>query len=206
MLGQIMRQQSSYYDEGATKRGKPSLRQTTFGEKLKGSICILLWICCIPILLIRVFTLIFGMRYLAIPEVIHTEILYKAKQIAVNIILALILMLRMSTFATSLTFFDHFWGIAIFSFFAANFNTEEHAWYDARLCWRSMFRVTDLVENNECRRVLIPAYLYTLTALCVALLVLEVLIRGWIFLARQISQCLCPKDRRADLQVLKLEA
>ena len=199
MLGQIIRQQSSYYDEGAKKRGKPSLRQTTFGEKLKGSICILLWICCIPILLIRVFTLIFGMRYLAIPEVIHTELLYKAKQIAINIILALILLLRMSTFARSLNFFDHFWGIALFAFFAANFNTEEHAWMDARQCWRSMFRVTDLVENNQCRRVLIPAYLYTLTALCVALLVLEVVLRVGIFLAKQISQCLCPKDRRADL-------
>ena len=66
------------------------------------------------------------MRYLAIPEVIHTELLYKAKNIAVNIILALVLMLRMSTFAASLNFFDHYWGIAIFSFFAANFNTEDN--------------------------------------------------------------------------------
>ena len=187
-------------------RSKPSLRQATFGEKLKGSICILLWIFCIPILLIRVFTLIFGMRYLAIPEVIHTELLYKAKNIAVNIILALVLMLRMSTFAASLNFFDHYWGIAIFSFFAANFNTEENAWIDAKQCWKSMFSVTDLVENNQCRRVLIPAYLYTLTALCVALLVLEVVIRVGIFLAKHTSQCLCPKDRGTDLQVLKLEA
>ena len=69
-----------------------------------------------------------------------------------------------------------------------------------------MFRVTDLVEKNECRRVLIPAYLYALAALCLAFMVIEVIVIVWTFLTRQISQCLCPKERRADLQVLKLEA
>ena len=94
------------------------------------------------------------------------------KQIVINAVLGILLTLKLATFAPSLNFVEYFWGLALFVCFAANFNTEVDTWENSKLCWSQMQRLGDLVDNTECRSVLVPLYLYALVALCVALAVI----------------------------------
>jgi len=81
----------------------------------------------VPILYIRVFSLILGLSHLTIADIM-TQSLVLWKSIAVNILLAAILTLKMAAFTPSITTLDYFVGIALYSFFCANFNTEDKAW------------------------------------------------------------------------------
>ena len=45
------------------------------------------------------------------------------KSIVVNVTLAIALTLKLAAYAQSMTFLDYFWGVGLYSFFAANLNT-----------------------------------------------------------------------------------
>lgn len=79
---------------------------------------------CVPILYIRVFTLILGLRQLTISDIMM-EGFSLWRSITINIVLAGIMTLKMAAFAPSLTFLEYFLGIGLYSLFSANFNTEE---------------------------------------------------------------------------------
>ena len=77
----------------------------------------------VPVLYIRVFSLILGLSQLTIADMM-TQDMFFWKSIVINILLAAILTLKMAAFTPSLTTLDYFIGIGLFAFFCANFNTE----------------------------------------------------------------------------------
>lgn len=81
----------------------------------------------VPVLYIRVFSLILGLSQLTIADIM-TKNMEFWKSIVINIILAAMLTLKMAAFTPSITTLDYFLGIGLFAFFSANFNTEDQAW------------------------------------------------------------------------------
>ena len=115
-----------------------------------------------------------------------------------NIILAATLTLKMAAFTPSITTLDYFLGVALFTFFCANFNTEDKAWETAIQCKDLVSRVADIVELPECQKVIIPAYLYAVSALCVAFAVLELILITIANLFRACGSLCCRRERPND--------
>ena len=105
-----------------------------------------------------------------------------------------------------MTFLDYFFGVGLYSLFAANFNTTKDSWADAHKCFKEADRVGDLIELVDCQKVIVPVYLYALAALCVALAVIELFLILQVTLFRFIKKVCCTKERNSDLQVLRIEA
>ena len=65
--------------------------------------------------------------------------------------------------------------------------------------------VADLVEIKPCQNVIMPAYLYAISCFCVAFALMELIAVGIYNFSVAYCVC-CGTERRADLQVLKLDA
>ena len=128
------------------------------------------------------------------------------KSIVINILLAAILTLKMAAFTPSITTLDYFLGIGLFAFFCANFNTENQAYDYAKECKSEVVKFADIFELPACQKIVIPAYLYALAAVCVALAVIELVIVTFFNLCKAWADCCCRKERPADRQVLRMEA
>ena len=72
------------------------------------------------------------------------------REITVNVILSTVLTLKLSGLANSINFLDYFWGMALFTFFCANFNTEKDSLKDAKACHKVAGKIGDLIEYGEC--------------------------------------------------------
>ena len=118
------------------------------------------------------------------------------KQIVINAVLGALLTLKLSAFAPSLNFVEYFWGLALFVCFAATYNSEADSWHNSKECWSHYTRLGDLVDNIECRAILVPLYLYVLVALCVALAVLQLILVGLIYSVKTLWNCCFRKERR----------
>ena len=53
---------------------------------------------------------------------------------------------------------------------------------------------------------MIPAYLYALAAVCVAVAIIELVLVTFYHLCKAWAECCCKKERPADRQVLRMEA
>ena len=159
----------------------------------------------VPVLYIRVFSLILGLTQLTISDIM-TQNLLLWKSIAVNIFLAATLTLKMAAFTPSITTLDYFLGIGLYSFFSANFNTEDKALDYAKECKSQIEKFTDIFELADCQKVVIPAYLYAIAALCVALAVIHLFLISVVSLWRVMLHCCCQKDRPNDRQVRRMQA
>ena len=139
------------------------------------------------------------------------EILYDSehfywKEIIINVVLALILTLKMAGIAPSLTFLNYFVGVGVFTLFAANLNTDKNSLADFKTCHKNTNSVSEVVHTLECQEILIPAYLYALSALCVSLAVFHLILIFTVASANFLFNCCCARERRSDLQVLFLQA
>ena len=72
------------------------------------------------------------------------------KSIVINIILAAILTLKMAAFTPSITTLDYFLGIGLYTFFSANFNTEDQAWDYTKNCRDDVEKFADIFELPTC--------------------------------------------------------
>ena len=128
------------------------------------------------------------------------------KSIVINIILAALLTLKMAAFTPSITTLDYFLGVGLYAFFSANFNTEDQAWDYAKSCRNDVEKFADIFELPQCQKVIIPVYLYSLAALCVALAVIEFILVSIVSFYHVCSSCCCVRERPADRQVARMEA
>ena len=103
----------------------------------------------VPVLYIRVFSLILGLSNLNIAELM-TQNMEFWKSIVINIVLAAILTLKMAAFTPSITTLDYFLGIGLYAFFSANFNTEDQAWEYAKSCQNDVNKFADIFELPQC--------------------------------------------------------
>lgn len=78
--------------------------------------------------------MMYGLRNTAIEDIL-TKNSALWKDVVVNSVLAVVLTVKIAQFAPSLTFLDHFWGLAIFSLFAATFNTEKNTREEVGICF-----------------------------------------------------------------------
>ena len=154
---------------------------------------------------IEIATRVYKLRLMSFPEIIADSNLWW-KGIAVNAILAALLTLRLASAAQSLTFLNYALGVGLYSFFAANFNTKENSYDRAYDCFALADRVADLIDWPECQEILSPLYLYSLSALCVAVFLLELLLLGMGHLLTALGQYCCRRERKQDMQALRLNA
>ena len=202
MIGSVLKETGR---QDGNKRGKVRIKQSTWSELFKKGCLLLIQCISVPIIYIQLVVLGSGMRLLSWNEIIEPKILHVWKEIAVNLILAAGMTLSMASFAPSLTFFNHFLGIGIYVLFAAAFMTKKDSWSELVECHEKMRDVADLVEIKPCQNIIMPAYLYVIAGLCVAFALIE-LITLQIYNFSVANCACCGTERRADLQVLKLNA
>ena len=126
--------------------------------------------------------------------------------VLVNMILALSISFKVVGLAPSLNFLDYFIGMTVFCFFCANFNTDQYTLDDFNTCRDEVHTFSDIFHIVECQEVLIPAYLTSLACLCASLAVINVFLIFLHWLGNAIITLFCWKDRKSDLQVLKMSA
>ena len=89
---------------------------------------------------------VYEVRDLNIIDILRsTEPIYW-KAMTINVFLALTLTIKLAGFAPSLTFLDHFWGVAIYAFFCANFNTGHGFLDNSKSCYQSIGGFMDVIE------------------------------------------------------------
>ena len=158
-----------------------------------------------PILYMQAFSMLYGLRDAPFSDIL-TQSGNIWKDVTVNIILAAILTVKIAQAAETLTFLDHLWGLALFSMFAATYNTEKETYGETKLCYGQLHRLGDLLEQQDCQEVVIALYLYAHALLCLTLAVLQLFLMSLYYACTLCSKSCCARERRQDLQVLKLEA
>jgi len=128
------------------------------------------------------------------------------REILVNLIFSMTLTLKMCGIAPSLTFLSYYLGLGAFALFTAGFNTDKHSWADFKTCHATAHSVTEVFNTIECQEILMPSYLTALGTLCVAFASIEGLVLMFVATGNLMWMKFYAKDRRADLQVLRLDA
>lgn len=121
------------------------------------------------------------------------------KEIIVNVFLAVILTLKMAGAVESVTFLNFYEGVGMYSFFAANLNTVKNSLSDFETCRIEAKNYYDVTQIVECQQILIPAYLYTLSAISIALAVIYFVFYTISVAGNRVFEYFCVRERRSDL-------
>ena len=184
----------------------PKVRRSTTTQKIYFFLCLMLQCLVIPALYVQIGQQIYNLRTKTLREIMLDPEQMLWRPIMINFILSLAVTLKVTGLAPSLNFLNYFAGVGLFAFFAANVNTDREARNDFNSCTDEAHSVADIVHIVECQEVLIPGYLYVLSALCVTLAAINVFLIILWQAGNSIMNLFRSNERPADRQAMRMAA